>query len=309
MKTAFLFFCSLVLLTGISFAQNRVTDNSATCIAFWNKNDSVVYKIIHTKTKSGSKGPGSSRESNYEAHIKVVDSVESGFTMEWTYHNFRATGATEQALNSLETIMAGLKFIYKTDDVGMFSELLNWQEVRDFAFANYEKAIAEKGQSGEFIAALKQVKSIFNSKENIEALLIKEVQLFHAPYGKEYNKKAEVFQTELPNVTGGAPFPANITMRLDELDIKNDFMKLSINQTIDKGKAGPIIAEMLKKLSGTEIKDEAEMKRQIKDMEISDINQYKVSLSSGWISNIVFKRTSNIGTMSQTETYQISRIK
>lgn len=307
MKNLFFSLCFLFALSNISFSQNRFTDTSATCIAFWKKNDNMVYKIVHTKTKTDSKEHYSARVSNYEAHIKIVDSAESGFTIEWTYKNFKVTGASEQALNSLETIIEGMKFIYKTDNVGMFSDLLNWQEVKTIAFANYEKAIAQKGQSGEFVAALNQIKSIFNSKENTETILIKEVQLFHAPYGLEYNRKAELFETELPNVTGGAPFPANITMSLDELDEKRDIIKISINQTIDKGKSGPIIADILKKLSGSAIKDEAEMKKQIRDMEISDINQYTISLISGWISDIAFKRTTNIGAMKQIETYQISR--
>ncbi|MFM6926008.1 MAG: hypothetical protein ACKOU7_10945 [Ferruginibacter sp.] len=309
MKTLLFSFCFLLALTYPSFSQNRVTDSSATCIAFWSKNDNRVYKITHSKAKFDQRAGKSVTESNYEAHLKVIDSSATGFTIEWTYRNFAMSGAAQHSLNSLETIMEGLKFVYKTDEVGMFTELINWEEVRDFAFSNYEKAIAGKSQNSEFVVALNQVKSIFKSKENIEAILIKEVQLFHAPFGREYNRKAEVFETELPNVTGGAPFPATITISLDELNVQQDSIRISINQTIDKGKAGPIIADILKKLSVAPIKDEAEMKKQVKDMEISDINQYSVTLSSGWINRIYFKRTSNIGPMKQIESYLISRIK
>lgn len=308
MKTVFNLLCLSILINTTVVAQNRFTDSSATCIAFWSRHDSHVYKIRHVKSKTGQNDQILSRESNYEAHIKVVDSTEKGFTIEWTYKNFQASGVTENVLNSLETIMDGIKFIYKTDDMGMFSELVNWEQVRDRAFASYEKAIAEKGRSNELIAALKQVKSIFNSKENIESVLIKEVQLFHTPYGREYNKTAEVFETELPNVTGGSPFPANITIVLDTVNIKNDLINLSISQTIDKGKAGPIIVDILKKISATPIKDETEMKRQVKEMEISDISQYTISLSTGWIKYLVFNRTSKISTNKQVETYQISEI-
>lgn len=308
MKTT-LFICLLLSMPVLSYSQNRFTDSTATCIAFWNKNDSRIYKITHSKTKYSRQGQKLTTTGNYEAHIRVIDSTETGFTIEWKYSNFSVAGAPENALNSLQTIMEGLKIIYKTDDVGMFAELINWEEVRDFAFSNYEKAIANKSQSTEFVAALNQIKSIFKSKENIEALLIKEVQLFHAPFGKEYSKTKELLETELPNVTGGAPFPATLTITLDELNVKNDSIRISINQTIDKGKAGPIIADILKKLSAEPITDEAEMKKQIKNMEISDINQYSVAISSGWMHNIYFKRTADLGPMKQVETYLISRIK
>ncbi|MBK7305919.1 MAG: hypothetical protein IPI88_02075 [Chitinophagaceae bacterium] len=101
--------------------------------------------------------------------------------------------------------MENIKIVYKTDDVGMFTELINWEEVRDFSISNYEKALANKSQTSDFIAALNQIKAIFQSKENTEALLIKEIQFFHAPFGMEYNKTGTLVEIELPNVTGVRP--------------------------------------------------------------------------------------------------------
>jgi len=307
MKTTLLLFC--LSLSAISFSQNRITDTSATCISFWGNKESKVYLIKHSKEKFDALKLRSSSEAYFEAHVKVIDSTSEGFTIEWVYRNFKAAGTPEHIMNSLSSIMEGLKIIYKTDDVGMFAELVNWEEVRDFSISNYEKVVAENTQTKEFIAALDQVKSIFQSKENTEALLIKEIKLFHTPYGVEYTKTGSIIETELPNVTGGSPFPATITMKLDKLDQNNDLISISLNQTIDKEKAGPIIIDILKKLSSSPIGDEAEMNRQIKAMEISDLSEYTYSLSSGWLSRILYKRTSNIGPFKQVETYVITEKK
>lgn len=304
MKTVFFLFT--LSLSLFSFSQNRITDTSATCIAFWKNKEPKVYKIRHSKEKFDGSKTKSLSEGNFEAHIKITDSTAAGFTVEWIYKNFESAGAAENVLNSLSTIMEGLKIIYTTDDVGTFTGLINWEEVRNFSIASYEKAVAKNTNSKEFIAALNQVKSIFNTKENTEALLIHEIQLFNAPFGVEYTKAGSIIDTELPNVTGGAPFPATITLKLEKVDLQNDLISVSLNQIIDKNKAGPIIAEMLKKLAGTPIKDEAEMKKQIKELEISDLNEYTYTISGGWMKRVFYKRTSSIGSLKQVETYLIT---
>ena len=245
MKTKLLFFCFSLLISSISFSQNRFTDTSVTCIAFWKNKETRVYQIKHSKEKFDALNLKSSWEGNFEAHVKIIDSTASGFTIEWVYKNFKVTGTPEYVLNSLSAIMEGLKIIYKADEAGMFTELINWEEVRDFSISNYEKALAKNTQTKEFIGALSQIKSIFQSKENTEALLIKEIQLFHTPYGIEYTKNGNIIETELPNITGGSPFPATINMKLDKLDLQNDLTIVTLNQTIDKDKASAITADLI----------------------------------------------------------------
>ena len=63
------------------------------------------------------------------------------------------------------------------------------------------------------------------------------------------------------------------------------------------------------KISGNTIKDEAQMKRLVKELEISDITQYTYSIASGWLSKIFYKRTTNIGSLKQIETYVITEKK
>lgn len=309
MRSVLSFLSILLLLSSVTHGQNRVTDTSATCIAFWKNGETKIYQLRHSKEKIESGISKSFTESVYEAHLKVVDSTEAGFTMEWVYKNFSSPLAGQLALNSLNAIMEGLKIKYKTDDVGMFTELLNWQEVRDFSISNYEKAIAGKSGDQEYVAALNQVKAIFSSKENIENLLIKEVQMFHAPYGVEYSYAGTVVDTELPNATGGAPFPATITLKLNEVNSPSDLCRVSVTQSIDKGKAGPIIAEVLRKLSSTPIQSEEELTRQTKSLEISDTNEYTYHLSSGWIKRIYYKRLAITGKLSQVELYEITQKK
>ena len=291
-----------------AFAQNRYTDTSATCIAFWKNKEYKIYQIKKTKVKYETTIEKNRSEAMYEAHIRIIDSTATGYIIEWTYKNFKTSALNEHALNSLTNIMEGLTIRYKTDDVGSFAELINWEEVRNFAIKNYEIALKEHAQNKEFVAALDQVKSIFQSKENIEAVMIKEIQLYHTPYGVEYNKSELIQETALPNVTGGSPIPAKISYKILELDPKKDFCKVCQNQNIDKGIAGPIIADMIKKLSGGKTQNESDIQKEIEGMEISDINEFSFGISSGWLSRIFFKRTTNVSKYKQIESYEISAL-
>ena len=311
MKKAIKILSFLVLLNSyiISSAQNRITDTSATCIAFWKNGEQRVLQIIHGKEKYDSSRLKSKTAVTYEAHIKIIDSTTSGFTIEWVYKNFKSSDINEQSFDGVNAIMEGLKIMYKTDDVGSFSELVNWKEVRDFAFNTIEQAVNEKPENKTFTTALNQVKAMFQSKENIEAVLIREIQLYHTPYGTDYNVRGETIETELPNISGGSPFPAKITIKLNELNIKNDYCIVSLNQTIDKEKAGPIIIDLLKRLAGTSSKEAEINKKDIEGLEISDTNEFVYSIYSGWLSRVFYKRTANISDNKQIETYEITEKK
>lgn len=299
---------SCIMGTLFTQAQNRTTDTSATCIAYWNNKAVKLYQIRHSKERITATGIKSGA-ATYEAQIRITDSAATGYTMEWVFKNFKAEGSADEMTRSLGAAIEGMTIQYTIDDGGSFNELLNWEAVRDFAIGNVEKAINMITENTEYKIALNQVKKIFQSKENIETLLIKEVKLFHTPFGVEYGKKGSTSAALLPNVTGGEPFPAAIHVKLKELNMAKDYAAVSVDQLIDKKKAAPIMAALLKKLAGNKTVSEEEIRKEIDGLEISDLNTYKYALSDGWIISVLYKRTARIGTNGQTETYEINAVK
>lgn len=295
---------SLVFLSQITFAQNRITDTSATCIAFWKKGDYKIYKVTRTREKNNSSNIKSVTSGSYETHIKIIDSTNNGYIIEWTNKNFKGQNAEKEILANLNAVLEGMKIIYKTDDVGTFVELVNWKEVRDFAFISLENLI-KKASEKEIINSINQIKPYFQTKESIETFLIKEIQLYHTPYGAEYNFKGSPTATELPNAFGGNPFPATIIPKLEEINTTKDYCKVTLNQTVDKGKAGAIMAEMLLKISKKAVEDEVEMRKQIKDLEFSDTNEFSFAINSGWHKRIFYSRKTNVGSTKQVESLEI----
>ena len=302
-------FLVLIFSTYLSFSQNRITDTTATCIAFWNKGEKKIYQISHNKEKYFKGDTKLNVEVKYEAHINIIDSLKDGYIIDWRFKNFKSSEEDKTVNGGMNEIMEGLTIKYKIDDVGAFAELLNWKEVRDYAFNSIDKMVKEKPSGLAFNNVLSQTRKMFETRENIEAVLIKEVQLFHTPYGVEYNITGVEAETELPNVSGGEPFPARITIKLDKINAKENYCKVSLNQIIDKGKAGPIILSFMKKMAGYDLNKINPNNKTLEEMEISDVNEFTYALDTGWITKLIYKRTLNVLDTKQIETYQFVVVK
>ncbi len=201
-----------------------------------------------------------------------------------------------------------MKFIYQTDESGSFIELINWEEIRDCVnkvinkLSNYKlfKNIKEKTK------VINQIKAIFQSKEMIEQVVIKEIQLYHAPYGLEYSldEKLEI-EAQLPNPFGGEPFPTIIFMELTDLQPELNYCNLVIGQKINSRKAENILLDLMKKLI-PDTKKLLKKDEMFKIFNISDHTEYKVELDSGWINDLLFKRTMIVNNIKQIDSYKMT---
>lgn len=289
-------------------AQNSTTDTSATCIAYWNKGEQKVFLVKHAKQKLDAGKVVSNTMVSYEAHLKVVEATTDGYTLEWSHQNYQTSNGNGQMMSDVNDLMKGLQFRYKTDAEGSFSELLNWQEVRDFYIHMLELSLNKEKDEAK-VAAFQTAKQMFQTKESVEGMMIKEIQLYHTPFGVEYDFKGLQAETELPNFTGGEPFPANISLRLSNLAPSKDVATIDYTQNIDKGKAAKQIAEILNKLAPEATKQDGFDNSLFSQLEVADVSQFQLTLSTGWLSKAAVKRTTRLGTLSNIETYEITEKK
>jgi hypothetical protein len=110
--------------------------------------------------------------------------------------------------------------------------------------------------------------------------------------------------SEIPNIFGGKPFPALLTLSLLKLDASKDFARISIDQDLDKQRATALIQEAIVKLAAT-VDSTAKDKIKLETMEISDHMEYDLALSDGWIKKAVLKRTAKTPGIQKTEITEI----
>jgi hypothetical protein len=296
-----------VVLTQDLIAQNRYTDSSVTCVAYWGRTDTRKFTFTKIKDKQLSDGSRTKSSISYDVSIKVLDSSATGYKLEWNQGNFSIDGKDNQQNLAVSMLMSGIKFIYNTDDVGSFKELLNWKEVRDFYVNMLKMQLSNTKQDGSAQAALDKMMASLATKESVEALMIREVQLLHSPYGLEYDKAGTMAETELPNLFGGKPFPATLKLSMASLLPSADAASIIIFQQVDKMKGRDALVSIIQQFAGKS--SAAEISEAIKTIDVSDKTTYSFHLSTGWVSCIEFVRKVDLGGALQEERYTMEAIR
>jgi hypothetical protein len=295
--------CVLFAFTGyLAFSQNADKDSSANTIAYWKKGEHKVLSIVHSKETFSQGKLKSTFSIGYNADILVLDSTASGYTLQWTFSLPEKTIKENPSVVGSLPVYEGMKMVFKTSQVGAFLELSNWQEVKDAYIKMMEISLPEKLDSAAQ-AAIDKSKELFNSKEMVEASLIREIQIFHSNYGYKFTKSEIKAETELANPFADEPLPAIQTFRISELNPGQDYFKLIIEQEIDKKGATKFFENFLKKMKFDNSTIESETKKMLSSFEIKDHSEYQFILSTGWLRKIDFTRSAKNAETNQIDSY------
>lgn len=285
-------------------AQNIVTDSSATVVGYWQKGDVANFTLTQVKEKYENKKLLMSGSSTSQVEIKVLYANKDSYILNWKYGDIKINGEQPQdeAVKEFASLTKGINFIYKVSELGEFQELVNWAEVQASVLKIIDKLI-EKSSNPNLQPSLTQARKVFSSKESIEMLIMKDIQLFHSVYGGEYLLKQKLAgETELPNILGGNPFPATVEVELYELDQKKSTCKIRVLQVIDKQKAADEINAWLKKNGQSKTNNP-------NPIDITDKTEYEIELERGWINRYIHTRTAEVNGMKNVEKQELIRVK
>jgi hypothetical protein len=276
----------LVLMT--AGAQNVTTDSSATCVAYWSKGDVKKFLITRSSVKYEAGKETGRTQSTYESVMKVIDSTEKNYTIEWQCKPVKA-GSSTDAAELVTHMLDQLKIVYTTSETGGFESLINYEEVKKYIQNATSQVLNAGNQKPEVKKAVQEFMKAFQSREAIESVVLREISAYHSPYGIEYSSRnPQVADAELPNIFGGDPIPAILTLALKKLDEPKDLAVITIDQKIDKEKAGDFLKDMLRKVGAPDSVVNA--KGKFETIDIHDIYEYDLNLSDGWIKKAVSKR-------------------
>jgi len=278
-------------------------DSSASCITYWKKGETKVYSIVHEKTTNSKDNKQISL--TYEAHVTVLDSTAEDYTIKWVFHNPVLPGRDLPALSQPLPVFEGMQMIFRTSSVGTFIELLNWEEVRD-SYVHLMELSLPKEMDSAMTASINGAKALFSTKESVEAALIREIQLFHMPYGYKFTTQKITENTQLSNPLGGDPLPALQTYQITQLDRRQDRFTLSFRQELDKSSFGKIMDGMFKKMGIKEDNELQATKATLASLVISDNSEYEFISSTGWIRRLYYLRTAGNAALKQSDAYTIT---
>lgn len=296
-------FISLLIYT-VASSQVTQEDSLYKCMAHWKKGEEKVLLIKREKEKSESGNAEPPFTFSYEAFVTVLDSTAEGYRMQWVFHLPEDVKKATPGLAEAMPVYEGLKMIFTTDKMGVFEDLVNWQEVRDAYIKMMEKSLPDN-LDDTAKAAIKRSEELFNSKEMVESALIKEIQIYYSPYGAVFTITGTSHQTTLSNPFFNEPLPAIVSGKIIELAPKLDYTKITIAEKIDMENAYKSIEGLLKKMNIAEDSVMVKAKDLLSELEVKKNYEYLIIQSTGWIRRVSYKDTSKMAETISTDSFLI----
>ncbi|MBI5858671.1 MAG: hypothetical protein HZB42_13625 [Sphingobacteriales bacterium] len=283
----------------------QLPDTTLNCLANWQKGEKKELVITRNKERIEKGKQSQPFNFTYLAHISILDSTDEGYSVQWVLDIPEEVKKASPGIEKLMPVYNGLKIIFTTNNVGSFKSLINWEEVRDVYFNMMSNSAPEEGDSIRK-ASMDKARAMFNSQQLVEGSLIKEVQLYYAPYGGEFTTKEITSSTSLPNPFGGEPMPAISMQKIKKINPEKKSFTAKFTQNLDSTGIRILMSSMFQAMHISIDKIDS-VNKYTEDMlskfQIEDDSEYNITIPTGWITTLKYKRTGITGEIKQTETY------
>ncbi|MDR1760917.1 MAG: hypothetical protein LBR55_00560, partial [Bacteroidales bacterium] len=161
-----LLLAGFLCLTLINVRCQILNDSTAQVVAYWNKGDKQQYMLTHEQLVIKDADTLSRTFHKYDIDITIIDSTATSYTSNWFYHNYEVQAGNEIA-KLLSTLNNDLNVQVVTNEMGVFQEIKNWKEVRDFILKGtkqLKKQLTSIPNSDKIIA---QIEAMYSTKESI----------------------------------------------------------------------------------------------------------------------------------------------
>ncbi len=247
--------CLAILTCLCSITTAQPTFDVISFIADWSIGDTYDFRIQKITQKWNNNTLSYQDSTQFISTFRVMDATENSYTIKWTYDNTLITSydMSEAALTALSAYKK-VEVMYTTNEMGEFQAIINWEEMgqkmKDMCDDLIEQLSAERGfdeaQKEQLSEALAPIISTYDTQASIELFVLKELQYFHFPFGKEFDVDMdEHCIDELPSMMEGYPIKAEAHMYFDSVDVSQGYSKLIQERTIDEKDTKRMITEYL----------------------------------------------------------------
>ena len=260
----------MFFLTGVTVAGwSQAGDSVFLCMANWKKGSTKTYSIMH---RTGSS------DLHYEAAITVLDSNANGYTLQWVLNLSDSLRKKRPYLVDSLPVYGALTIVYYTDAAGAFRGLRNWEEVRNAYVEMMEIGLPKNATQAER-ELLSRTEAQYRTREAVEADLIREIKLFHEPYGRRFGRGLVTVKGELPNPwMSDRPLPALTTTGMEG-------QALRIEHETDSARMMALVEGFIQKMGSGKDSVLARMKEEVSRFSMYDLFRIYIRASTGWPGN------------------------
>jgi hypothetical protein len=241
----------LLALHSLIFGQINMSDSTAQVVGYWDLNESLTYIISNQKFQIQEGDTLSSEFEMYEVDITVIDSTADSYTIKWHYRDYYLE-SDDEIRKRLASILSDIDVIIRTSELGAFIEVVNWEEIRNYIMIGTSIMKEEYKDTPNMDKVIEQVENLYQTKEGIERATILEILQFYFFHGVKY-KLSEKYTSNIksPNLLGGEPFNAQITLWLDEINPDENNSVFHMHQIVDSTELTNATFEYLSSMAET----------------------------------------------------------
>jgi len=245
MRLSILFFFVTINL----FGQINIEDSTVQAITYWEKGETYNYFLKNKKIKIDDGDTTVTEDNSYKVKVSIKEATEDSYTVEWFYSDFKSE-ITNETMEKLSKITDKMKVIFKTNEMGVFQEVVNWKEIKSYTDKAIETLTKDFKDVPQLQELIKQISSLFSTKESIENTAIRDIQQYHTFFGASY-KLGQIVEAQMqgPNVFGGEPFDIELAVYLEEYYPNDDLYDLVAIQEVDKEQLTNATIEYVTKLT------------------------------------------------------------
>ncbi len=273
---------------------------SVAVVAYWKKGDKKTLQIVKGRTEMVNGQMVDQKQLNSKVELTVLEATPTGYVVQWQYMDsnwLQSDPYIKKWGKELAGIVDKLIFIYEIDELGVFKQLLNWQEIQKLAMTALNKAEqVAPTQSYDFKLAVAQLRSIFKNQQSIEGKLAQEILLYHSPYGNEYSANQLIeYEDAVLNLTGGEPIPAAASIMIQNVDNTRKTCEMVHTLNSDPNATKKQVGNILRSMNAGEA--------QIAGLQLAthDTNTYQIDFYNGWVYDLQHKRIVQAPNLERTD--------
>ena len=160
------------------YSQMNFQDSSAQIITYWDLGEKYEYAVEYQELKYSDQDTTSNEIMSYDIEVSVVDSTSEGYTVRWFYKNFKSD-SKNPIVQKIASVSEDIAVDIQLDELGSILGVANWEEVREYMLGAFDTLITEIPDIPELNNMITNMKSMYSTKESIEATAIQDAQQFH----------------------------------------------------------------------------------------------------------------------------------
>jgi hypothetical protein len=282
-------------------------DVIVTIKASWAKSSTKNIQITRCREKSNAKDGRFLRQcSTSLVKVTVKDSTQSGYVIDWYYSDITLDDSynnSDPVTKFILQITKGLTIEFSTDSTGMFGQILNWADIKNFMTARADSMTARfGGANAQTVYDLhSKLVTLINNKDQLQSVLLQDINLYYSLYGYTLDSKEPLsYSGFFPDQFGGEPFPTKGAIKLISIDTVNNKYEVVWHQHADSMQEKQILKKAFTNqaaISGNPAPTDAD----IPNIRIYDDYYFQFDGKSGWAQKLNYKRTTATDKMQQVD--------